>query len=148
MQKSNINSSEFLYLIECGAFVKIGFTTKTPEKRLKELQNTPVLMPYGLKLLAYLQTDPGVARGLEKVLHAEYDWKRDNGEWFELEDSDIWAILKSIKRFGKVVIKRPLLKRFNSSSEPKIRLFFRYNFGDKATMEELEREFEQEGWWA
>ena len=71
---------ETVYFIQCGDFVKIGFTRGTAESRLAAFSTAS---PHDFTILA---TVPGGQR-LEKNLHklfAEY-WHR--GEWFRYEGS-------------------------------------------------------------
>lgn len=80
-------SKGYVYLIkEVDAdFYKIGYTTKKPEIRLKELQTGN---PRLLKLVASYHTEN--YKHLERLLHETYKKNHYSGEWFimslEVED--------------------------------------------------------------
>lgn len=79
----------FIYLIksEMGHF-KIG-RTKSPETRLKQF----LKLPFAIEVITVIKTSD--MRSLEAELHAIYDPKRVNGEWFALDDDDV-AYIKSL----------------------------------------------------
>lgn len=60
-----------------GGPVKIGYTTKPPEERLKELQ---IGSPVTLRVITWL---PGQSMELERELHRALGFWRLHGEWFE-----------------------------------------------------------------
>lgn len=68
--------SGYVYLVEQGEFIKIGFATN-PFKRMRALQTAN---PNGISFLFCIQAD----MALEKQLHQKYDRFRirSNGEWF------------------------------------------------------------------
>lgn len=70
-----------IYFIEAvGAnLLKIGFTERDPEERLKELQTG---CPHKLRLVATTFGD----RETERLWHDEYADLRTSGEWFRLDD--------------------------------------------------------------
>jgi|GEM_PF-6647959 len=83
----------YIYIYESGGYYKIGLTTRSPEKRAKEIsRNTP----FKLNLVHCFDSDD--AMQAEKILHSEYGEKRLDGEWFDLEESDLEA-LREIKCF-------------------------------------------------
>lgn len=76
----------FVYYIQCGSFLKIG-TSINPEKRCDQLRRggkatRPSLWVGNPRLIAYV---PGnVAK--ERELHHQFAAKRDQGEWFVLDE--------------------------------------------------------------
>lgn len=70
-----------IYFIEAtgAGLLKIGFTDRDPEQRLKELQTG---CPHALRLLA---TQPG-NQEIERAWHQEYGHLRTTGEWFRIDD--------------------------------------------------------------
>lgn len=77
----------FVYLLKTPqGLYKIG-RSKNAEKRITKLG---VKLPYPIYPLAIIKTSDMVA--LEKVLHARFEEKRVNGEWFELSDEDVQYI--------------------------------------------------------
>jgi len=88
--------NEFIYLLEeVDADIKykrykIGYTTKSISKRIKQLQTGN---PNKLSLLqSYQATERG--RRLESMLHTHYKFKRISGEWFELDKNDIESFIE------------------------------------------------------
>jgi hypothetical protein len=63
---------------------KIGMTTRTPSERVLEF--SPKL-PFECEIMATIRTMD--ARSLEREIHDLYKHKRENGEWFRLEEADI-----------------------------------------------------------
>lgn len=74
----------FVYLIRGvnGAY-KIG-KTKNPQKRISTLN---VKLPFEIEPVCIIQTDD--MNNLEAQLHYQFNEKRGNGEWFELDTADI-----------------------------------------------------------
>jgi len=76
----------FVYYIQCGSFVKIG-TSINPEKRCDQLRRggkavRPSLWVGNPRLIAYY---PGNVAA-ERELHRQFAAKRDQGEWFLLDE--------------------------------------------------------------
>jgi len=63
---------------------KIGFTTREPEKRLKEISSGQPVKPE--ILLSYWCDD---VEKEERFLHDKFNDVRVNGEWFKLSVKDI-----------------------------------------------------------
>lgn len=82
---------KYVYLIanEKDDLYKIGFTSKSPHRRLLELQTGN---PNTLFLLEYYETEN--ASKVEAYLHRHFSYKRKSGEWFRLDDNDIEAFHK------------------------------------------------------
>jgi hypothetical protein len=78
------NLGPFVYYIQCGQFVKIGYSIN-PEDRVKQIRRggraaRPTVWADDPKLLGY---EPG-ARDLEASRHAQFADLHDRGEWFTL----------------------------------------------------------------
>jgi hypothetical protein len=77
-----------IYLIsstyENQTFYKIGWTKRSPEKRLKELKTAN---SQDLKIEKIFKTKFGPK--IESNLHRKFSSKRRNGEWFELDTNDV-----------------------------------------------------------
>jgi hypothetical protein len=65
-----------IYFIECGDFIKIGFTGYGIEGRLRKLEGQN---PYPLKLLGTIPGD----KKLEAQLHTRFEKWHHHGEWFK-----------------------------------------------------------------
>jgi hypothetical protein len=70
--------SEFIYIIGCNEFVKIGIAANV-HKRLKELQTGN---PYPLRLYGHWKAGEAVKE--EAALHALLAPHQERGEWFKL----------------------------------------------------------------
>jgi hypothetical protein len=88
-----IFKSDGVYLIRAeNGLTKIGHSSNI-EKRLLDLQ---IASPVPLKLLHYwLIAD---ASNVESALHQRFAAKRKHGEWFDLDDEDITAIVDEYSR--------------------------------------------------
>lgn len=69
------SSNNLCYFIQCGEFVKIGFTNRQPSERLSSLQTGT---PYQLTLLATVSSN----KFSEGELHQRFAELRHRGEWF------------------------------------------------------------------
>jgi len=72
-----------VYLLKAGPYYKIGISAQVDE-RIKQLS---VLPPFDIELIHAIYDTNMYA--LEKDLHERFAPKRKNGEWFELDDSDV-----------------------------------------------------------
>jgi len=82
--------------------VKVGFSTKDPTLRAKELGNTGSPHPYQVVYDALIE-DP---RGLEQRVHAELDHWREGKEWFRC---DARHAVETIRRVaGPLLLERAL----------------------------------------
>jgi len=84
-----ISTHGYVYIIKGGNYYKIGIS-KSPEKRLKQLQDAST--PYFLKLILLKYTDQIFS--LEKELHKKFKNKNINKEWFKLNQSNIDTLIK------------------------------------------------------
>lgn len=76
-----------VYFIQCGEYVKIGFTNNLK----KRFQGLRISNPHDLKILAVIEGDRSKEREMHQTFHA--DWVR--GEWYLLS-SAIQAFLKPL----------------------------------------------------
>ncbi len=82
----------YVYLMTNGANYKIGFTANKPEKRLKQLQTGNSSR---IELVGYVVCKD--MESLESDLHREFAFKRQMGEWFGLNDNDLYTIFERFK---------------------------------------------------
>lgn len=68
---------------------KIGFTRRTPEKRIKEFKTGNASEIY---LVDSFDSKWGTK--IEAMLHRIYKTKKINGEWFELTEEDVMMFKK------------------------------------------------------
>ena len=75
------NKIGFVYFITNGQNIKIGFTSKSPKQRLKQLNTGSDKQ---LFLLGYMSA----TQSKEKELHSQFEYLkiRSNGEWFQVDD--------------------------------------------------------------
>jgi hypothetical protein len=76
----------YLFREEHGA-VKIGVSSRW-KRRLYEIGRT---LPYELEAVGIIETDR--ARDIEQHLHKQYEGHKIKGEWFNISDSEIQAII-------------------------------------------------------
>jgi hypothetical protein len=74
---------DYLYLIKCNEFYKIG-STNNVSARVDQLQTGN---PYPLIVDSYYKFD--YADSVERCLHSKFKNKRVSGEWFNLENDDL-----------------------------------------------------------
>ncbi|OGG59705.1 hypothetical protein A2765_03900 [Candidatus Kaiserbacteria bacterium RIFCSPHIGHO2_01_FULL_56_24] len=82
-----------VYLFKSGKYYKIGKTNDTV-RRGNELR---IQLPENLDLIHSIKTDD--TSGIEAYWHRRFENKRMNGEWFDLDSSDI----KAFKRWKRIV---------------------------------------------
>jgi hypothetical protein len=92
---------EYLYLIRCNTFVKIGITNDI-DYRLRTLQTGN---PYPLAVLATFEF--ANALPIESRLHKKYSRFRVRGEWFELTDEQVSEI-RDVCSSGEICKEHPV----------------------------------------
>lgn len=78
-----IGERDCVYFAEAGGRVKIGWTAKDPQQRLRDLT---IGSPFPLRLLAALEVEPGRGRTVEAAFHELFADEHVHGEWFKLSD--------------------------------------------------------------
>jgi hypothetical protein len=73
-----------VYLIECDNRYKIGYTRKSIEQRIKQMQTGN---SKSFNLVSAFESKWGTR--IESHLHRRYKNKKVSGEWFELSEEDI-----------------------------------------------------------
>lgn len=86
-----------VYLMECvheehGTVYKIGYTSRTSEKRLKEFKTGN----RGIELKKEFKSE--YAKRIETTLHNIFSGKRVGGEWFKLTDDDFFEFTTNCER--------------------------------------------------
>jgi len=81
-------------------YIKIGYTDRPIQERLRDLNNTSV--PYDFKLYALLKTKPGKSKEVEGMIHELFETYRMNEkrEFFNLNPSEA---LEKMKKLAKLL---------------------------------------------
>lgn len=79
----------YVYLLQSGPFYKIGVSTNV-KRRVRELSTLP---PFNINVICTIPSENRYE--LEGNLHTRFSDKHINGEWFELEPSDV-AYIKGL----------------------------------------------------
>lgn len=82
--------ADYLYLMRCGPYVKIGVSTQ-PDKRLREVG---VGAPDQVTLLGAWRHDQ--AWRIEETLHRKFAAARTQGEWFVLNDDTVRSLMHQL----------------------------------------------------
>lgn len=81
-------------------YIKIGYTDRTIQERLRDLNNTSV--PYDFRVYALLKTKPGKSKVVEDMIHDLFESYRMNEkrEFFNLNPSEA---LEKMKKLAKLL---------------------------------------------
>ena len=81
-------------------YIKIGYTDRTIQERLRDLNNTSV--PYDFKVYALLKTKPGKSKEVEGMIHELFESYRMNEkrEFFNLNPAEA---LEKMKKLAKLL---------------------------------------------
>ncbi len=82
-----------VYFIQCGEFIKIGFTVE-PAKRIAAIQTSS---PHEIKLLGTMKGGPET----EKAMHAQFKHLRHRGEWFRVDEELTTEIRRLTRKVRK-----------------------------------------------
>lgn len=86
---------EYLYLIHCNGFTKIGISNDV-DRRIALFQTGN---PYPLELLGKFEFDNALQ--VESILHVRYAGFRTMGEWFKLTDAQIEEVKDFCRNFDR-----------------------------------------------
>lgn len=88
--KRLVNGDDYVYIIKCCLFVKIGIAHDV-KFRMSQMQ---VGCPFKLSLLASWKSDDALIE--EEILHDRYDKHRVRGEWFNIPDAELIVLLSEV----------------------------------------------------
>lgn len=80
-QVGTVPGMSFIYVMQSGEFVKIGYSGR-PQDRLRSLLGS---MPYDCSLVAHFEAPAAVILRIEAYLHRSLEKHRHRGEWFRMD---------------------------------------------------------------
>lgn len=91
----------FVYILcdSASNLYKIGVSRGDPHKRIAQLQTGN---GNEIHLVSFYET--GLAFKMEKHLHFIYGSKREQGEWFRLDNDDVLNFKENCRKYEKMVI--------------------------------------------
>lgn len=89
--------ASYVYMLEVGEHIKIG-STRDVENRIKQLQTGN---PVEIELLFSKKVFEAPKH--ENILHGKFRSKRESGEWFRLDDSEIDQAVKYLSKLEIVL---------------------------------------------
>ncbi len=99
------NTDGHIYVIECGMFCKIGYSTN-PRRRITQIKS---ILPYGIGRVWISDIIPDVMK-VESKLHRYFIDKNSNGEWFRVSFNEAMskAALETnkFKKYGNDIRKQ------------------------------------------
>lgn len=95
MERERFHKAPQVYFLKCGEYTKIGRTTGPIGERIKAMA---VGNPYPIELLFGIGIPyaSDKARSLEELFHNFFAAKRVRGEWFNLDENDLFVIDNTI----------------------------------------------------
>lgn len=97
--RPSIPRGHYLYLVQCGPFVKIGVA----ERIYQRLAQIRVGNPYDVELLKAVDVgNSEAAYRLEAALHAKFLKHRKQGEWFKLTPTELAQAFAELEPFPEV----------------------------------------------
>lgn len=86
--------SNYVYVVKCGGFYKIGKSKNHPSARVKNMKTGN---PFEIELSGYATfEDPSEMDRAEKILHKKYRDFNVNGEWFKLSKSELKRVFDDL----------------------------------------------------
>jgi hypothetical protein len=81
----------WVYFVKANGLIKIGMTTREPDKRLEEFVPK---MPYDAKVIATVFSKD--AKTLEEKFHLHFADRREKGEWFRISDNEAIGAINEV----------------------------------------------------
>ena len=97
----------YVYLVHAlgSNLYKIGLTTRTPEKRLKELNGSQ--SPYKLELAHYIFVDD--VHKIENDLHQHFNSYHHHNEWFKFSERMKSDVIEKMNSYANLSKKKALI---------------------------------------
>ena len=87
-----------VYLLQCGDILKIGYTRKSIDQRIKQMRTGN---SEEFKILGFFESKWGTK--IESRLHRKYKNKKISGEWFSLDEDDVSKFVADCKEWHNVL---------------------------------------------